>query len=367
MHKAGKTALLILSCSLFMGNEGCDSEEAIKRGRILRKSSSSLGISSSNIDLGDGINIPVEDVINGQYLTELQDSEYFASVDRLGGVQGLAANNKNMIKNTGMNFRPLSANNTAGECTNDLEEVILTGNATDFELGNEFGVSIGFGVGGVLGGIIDSADFNIKKMTMGLDMHAYQPLSGTHLTSAHHTGVKTDFGGGLGLNILGIKISPRAVFRRPVVDVIRDTLSKTLKKLGAELEAQELWSARVFEENDSHIIINAGSRHGLKKGDALYVSNMKYFWDGQPCKSRLNKQLNTQDRDNPVAKVIIETTPSSDVVVARVFEESGIDIQEGARVYILNLAGSQDPETDPLPDAPNPEEYVPKKKQRVDR
>lgn len=367
IRKVGKTALLILSCSLFMGNEGCDSEEAVKRGRILRKSSSSLGIVSSNIDLGDGINIPVQDVMNGQYLTELQDSEYFASVDRLGGIQSLSSRNNKMIKQTGMTFRSLSVNKTAGSCTNDLEEVILTGNATDFELGNEFGVSIGFGPGGVLGGIIDGADFNIRKMSLGLDMHAYQPLSGTHLTSAHHTGVKTDFGGGLGLNILGIKISPRAVFRTPVVDVIRKTLGITLSKLGAELESQELWSARVYEENDSHIVINAGSRHGLKKGDALYISNIKYFWDGEPCQSRLDKQLNTQDRDNPVAKVIIETTPSADVVVARVFEESGIDIQQGARVYMLNLAGSKDAETDPLPDMPNPAEYVPKKKKTIKR
>jgi hypothetical protein len=246
--------------------------------------------------------------------------------------------------------------------------VILSGNATDFELGNEFGVSIGFGPGGILGGIISEADFNIKKMTMGLDMHAFQPLSGTNLANAHHTGVKNDIGGSVGLNIIGIRIKPRAVFRKPVVDVIRETLNKTITKLGVNLEeAGQEWSARVFEENDSHIVINAGFKHGLKKGDTLYVSNIKYFWDGDVCQSRLNKQLNTQDRDNPVAKVIIETAPSADVVVARVYEETGIDIQQGARVYMYNLAGSKDAETDPLPEMPNPEEYVPKKKTVVSR
>ncbi len=166
---------------------------------------------------------------------------------------------------------------------------------------------------------------------------------------------------------MGFKLNPRAVFREPVVNVIRKGLNGVLTKLGARLEREgQEWSARVFEENDSHIMINAGSRHGLKKGDTFYVSNIKYYWDGRPCESRLDKQLNLQDRDSAIAKVIIETTPSPDISIARVYEQKrGVDIQEGARVYMLNLEGSQDPETDPLPDMPNPEEYVPSKKVMV--
>lgn len=359
VRKLGKTTLLILSCSLFMGNEGCNSKEAKERGRILRKGVSSLGIRSAKVELGDNINIDVEEIINGQYLTELENSEHFVSTDRLG-VQSFGVQERSLSRNRGMTFRPLSVNKTAASCTNDLPEVILTGNATDFELGNEFGVSIGFGPGGIFGGILEAADFNLKKMRMGLDLHAYQPLSGTALRSVAGVGVKKDFGGGLGLNLGIITINPRAVFRQPVVDVIRKTLRSTLTSLGDKLIGLEPWSARVFEENDSHIILNAGSRHGLKKGDTLYVTNVKYFWDGLPCESRLQKQLNLQDEDNPVAKVIIDTEPSADVSVARVFEESGVDIQEGARVYIHYLAGTQKAESDPMPKMPNPEQWVPK-------
>lgn len=356
--KVGKVMLLLLSCSLFMGNKGCDSEEAKKRGRVLRKSVTSVGITSAKVELGDSINIDVQEIINGQYLTELQNSEYFASVDKLE-VQSLSSQESVQSRRSGMSFTSLSTNKTTSSCTNDLPEVILSGNATEFELGNELGLSVGFGTGGVLGGILTGANFNLKKMSFGLDLHTFQPLTGTPMKSVHEKGVKTDFGGGLGLNLGIISINPTAVFREPVVDVIRDTLSAALVSVGEELEALEPWSARVYKDNDSHIMINAGSRHGLKKGDTLYVSNLKYFWDGDPCESRLNKQVNLQDEDNAVAKVIIETEPSLDVSVARVFETKGIDIQEGARVYIHYLEGSQDSEDDPLPDMKNPVEWVP--------
>ncbi|MGH1468433.1 MAG: hypothetical protein ACRBBP_06100 [Bdellovibrionales bacterium] len=357
--KISKTALLILSCSLFMGNEGCDSEEAKRRGRILRKSVTSMGIRSAKVEMGNDIDIDIQEIINGQYLTELQNSEYFVSVDRLG-IQSLSSQERTQSRKSGMNFKALSVNKTVGTCTNDLPEAILTGNVTGFELGNEFGLGIGFGPGGALGGIISGAEFNLKKMKMSLDMHSFQPLSGTALISANKTGTKTDFGGGLGLNLGIITLNPKAIFREPVVDVIRRTLRSVLVNVGEGLEELEPWSARVYKDNDSHIMINAGSRHGLKKGDTLYISNMKYFWDGEPCISRLDKQLNLQGETNAVAKVIIETAPSADISVARVFESNGVDIQEGARAYIYYLKGTKDSE-DPMPEMPNPEQWVPRK------
>ncbi len=357
--KTGKILLLVFSCLLFMGNKGCDSKEAKRRGRVLRKGTTSMGIRSARVDVGNNINIDIQEVINGQYLTELQNSEYFASADRLN-VQSLNFQERIQAQQSGMGFRALSANTTAGSCTHDLPEVVLTGNVTGFELGNEFGLGIGFGPGGVLGGVLTGVDFNLSKMKMSLDIHSFQPLSGTALVSANKTGTKVDFGGGLGLNLGNIIFNPRAVFREPVVDVIRRTLRSALVDLGERLEELEPWSARVYKDNDSHIMINAGLRHGLKKGDTLYVSNMRYIWDGEPCASRLDRQINLQDEENAVAKVIIETTPSVDVSVARVFESNGIDIQEGARVYIHYLKGSKDSK-DPMPEMPNPEQWVPKK------
>lgn len=358
LKKAGKIVLLISSCSLFMGNKGCESDEFIRRGRILKKTTISMGIRSAQIELGDGINIDVEEIINGQYLTVLQDSQYFVSADGLG-VQSLSSQERIQSKKSRRKFRPLVANKTFGSCTKDLPEAILAGNATDFELGNEFGLSLG--LGGIFGGIITDAAFTLKTMKMGLDLHTYQPLSGTHMASTHKEGVKNDFGGGLGINLGIITINPTATFRKPVAEVVRGTLMSAVRSIGKELEAMESWSARVYKEDDSHIMINAGLRHGLKKGDTLYISNVKYFWNGEPCLSRLDKQLNLQDRNSAVAKVIITTKPSLDISVGRVFDQTGIDIQEGARVYIYALAGSKDSKTDPLPNAPNPEEWVPKK------
>lgn len=352
-----KTCLLFVSCGLFMGNKGCESEEAIKRGRILKKSVFSQGITSRKIQIsnaGQFIDIDVEGIINDMYLTELQNSQYFVSTNRNMGVQSLGDEADLLARRNRMRFGSLAVNES-GKCTNNLPEAVLQGSATDFELGNDFGIGIGFDPTGALGGIVQGLDFTLQKMSMGLNINAFQPKTGTPLASAYKKGVKTDFGGGIKLNLGMISINPKVMLRQPVAEVISKTLRGALTSIGQRLEEQELWSARVYKDNDSHIMINAGSRHGLKKGDTLYISNMQYEWSGKACASDLMYQINRQDRDNPIAKVIIETEPSADMTIARVFEQRGVDIQEGARAYIYFLKGSKD-QNDPLPDAPNPEE-----------
>lgn len=357
VKNAIKTLLLFASCGLFMGNKGCESEEAIKRGRILKKSAFSQGITSRKIQIsnaGQVIDIDVEGIINDKYLNELQNSQYFVSTNRNSGVQSLADEASLLARRNRMSFGTLAVNES-GACTKNLPEVVLQGRATDFELGNDYGIGIGFDPSGALGGIIKGLDFNLKKMSMGLNINAFQPKTGTPLASAYKKGTKTDFGGGISLNLGIISINPKAMLRQPVAEVISKTLKGALTNIGKQLEEQEPWSARVYRDNDSHIMINAGSRHGLKKGDTLYISNMQYEWSGKACDSDLLFQINRQDRDNPIAKVIIETEPSADMTIARVFEQRGVDIQEGARAYIYYLKGSQD-ENDPMGDAPNPEE-----------
>jgi len=357
LKKAIKTVLIFSSCGLFMGNKGCESEEAIKRGRVLKRSAYSQGITSSKIKVGESLEIDVEGIINGKYLTELQNSQYFVSTNRNPGVQSLSDEADLLARRNRMSFGSLAVNES-GACTKDLPEVVLQGNATEFELGNEFGIGIGFGPGGALGGIVEGLDFNLKRMSMGLNINAFQPKTGTAVASHYERGTKKDFGGGLRLNLGIISINPKAMLRQPVADVIGKTLRKTLVGLGEQLEEQnEKWSARVFADNDSHIMINAGSRHGLKKGDSLFISNMRYEWAGKPCESKMLYQVNTQDRDNPVATVLIETEPSADMTIARVINQRGVDIQEGARAYIYYLEGSQD-ENDPLPNAPNPKDIL---------
>jgi len=352
-----KTVLLFTSCGLFMGNKGCESEEAIKRGRILKKSVFSQGITSSTIKVsnaGQSIEIDVEGIINGKYLTELENSEYFVSTNRNAGVQTLSNEADLLAGRNSMSFGSLAVNESA-ECTKNLPEAVIQGNATDFELGNEYGVGIGFGNGGVLGGVVQGLEFGLKKMSMGLNINAFQPKTGVALASAYKKGTKNDISGGISLNLGIISLNPSAMLRQPVAEVISDTLLGALENLGKKLEEKEAWSARVYKDNDSHIMINAGWRHGLQKGDTLYISNMHYEWAGAACDSDLLYQVNTQDRDNPIAKVIIETEPSADMTIARVFEQRGVDIQEGARAYIYYLKGSKDSD-DPLPNAPNPEE-----------
>ena len=347
-----KTLLLIASCGLFMGNKGCDSEEAIMRGRILKKSASSLGITSRPVQVNEeGDSIDIEGIINGQYLNELQNSQYFVSTDRNQDVQSLSDEAGLLARRNGQSFRPLSFN-PSGECTKNLPEVVLQGSATEFELGNEFGFNIGFGPAGLFG-LFQGVEFNLSRMTMGLNLDAFQPKTGIALGSSFQRGVKRNRGAGISFNIGGLILNPSIVLRQPAAEVISETLGGALTDLGARLE--EPWSARVFQENDSHILINAGFRHGLQKGDTLYISNVGYTWSGEACNSELLFQRNLQDRDNPIAKVIIETEPSADMTIARVFDSRGVDIQEGARAYIYFLRGSQD-ENDPLPDAPNPED-----------
>lgn len=338
-----KHLVLLPLMILFMGNEGCETEEERRSGRHLKRSASFLGIEASRVQVNDSINIDLQGLLNRQYLEAVNNSDYFTSADRFG-VTAFSDKMDQMARTFRTSYSDLRPNRTSAVCTKDLPDILLAGSASDFEMTLSGGISIG--LGGVTGGVVTDANVSVERMVMSLDLHSYEPLTFTNFgASVSRKGIKQDWEAGLGLNLLGLIFRPTVSIPQQFADVTKRTLRTTLNSLGRRIEELEFaeaidpWGARVYAENDSHILINAGSKHGLKVGDYLWVSNMDYTWEGDqiPCESQLRFQRRRHTFDNPLAVVEIESI-GIDSASARVIRETPqVDIEQGAKAFIFKL------------------------------
>jgi len=344
-----KHLILLPLMIVFMGNEGCETEEERRSGRHLKRSASFLGINAATIRVNDDINIDLQGMLNNQYLEAVNNSDYFISADRFSAVS-FSDKMDNMARTFRSNFGELAPNQTSAVCTKDLPDILLAGSATDFEMTLSGGLSIG--LGGVTGGVVTGANVSVERMVMSLDLHSYEPLTLTNTgASVSRKGIKTDFSGGLGLNLFGLIFNPTISVPQQFATVTKNTLRTTLNALGQRIEelefsnAMDPWAARVYAENDSHILINAGSKHGLKIGDYLWVSNMDYTWEGDqiPCESPLRFQRRRHSFENPLAVVEIESL-GLDSASAKVIRQTNlVDIEEGAKAFIFKLLEEESP------------------------
>jgi hypothetical protein len=328
---------------VLMGNSGCETEEERRSGRHLKRSASFLGISASTIRVNNSIEIDLKGLLNRQFTEAVNNSDFFTSADRFRP-QSFSDKRRQMARTFNANFSPLAPNRTSAVCTKDLPDILLAGSATDFEMTLSGGISIG--LGGVTGGVVTGANVNVERMVMSLDMHAYEPLTFTDFgASVSRKGIKTDFSGGLGLNLFGLILNPTINVPQQFATVTKSTLRTTLNSLGQRIEELEFaeaidpWGARVYAENDSHILINAGMKHGLKVGDYLWVSNMDYTWEGNqiPCESPLRFQRRRHTFDNPLAIVQVESLGLDSASAKVVRETQFVDIEEGAKAFVFKL------------------------------
>ena len=273
-----KSLILLPVVLILMGNKGCETEEERRSDRILKRSTAFLGISASRIKVNDSIDIDLQGILNNQFLEAANNSDYFISNDRL--IPQSFSDKINLFNRAARKpFRALRSNSQSSVCTKDLPDILLAGSATDFEMALSGGLSIG--LGGLTGGFLTGINVNVERMVMTLDMHAYEPLTYTSTgSSVSNKGVKTNFSGGFGLNLLGLIFNPTISVPNQFADVTKKALRNTLNALGRQIEVLEFsdrldpWAARVYAENDTHILINAGTKHGLKNGDYLWISNM---------------------------------------------------------------------------------------------
>jgi len=322
-----KSLVLVPFIFILMGNSGCDTEEERRSGRHLKRSASFLGIDAAMIKVNDDIQIDLKGMLNNQYLEAVNNSEYFISVDRFNPVSFTDKMNS-MASTFNTDFTILVPNTTSSVCTNDLPDTLISGSATDFEMTLSGGLSIG--LGGLTGGLITGANVSVERMVMSLDLHAFEPLT---------------FSGGLNLNLFGLTFNPSVSVPDEFASVTKRTLRTTIDSLGSQIEqlefegALEPWSARVYAENDSHVLINAGRKHGLKVGDYLWISNMDYEWEGDkiPCESPLRFQRPRQNVEDPLAVVEIVSLGLDNASAKVIRETQFVDIEEGAKAFVLKL------------------------------
>lgn len=341
--KAIKILTLVSSMFLFMGNEGCKTPEERKSGRYLKRSASLLGITARRIYKPGQVDIDLQGILNDQALTQINRSDYFVSFDAYSPMS-FADKTDLYSRRFNRNFRPLSQRASSGACSKDLPDVLLMGTATDFELKSDIGVSLG--LGGVTGGVLPGLSFGVKSMSMGLDMHAYEPLTLTATgASVAIREVKKDWRLGVDLNLGGVGVSPVLEFPEQIAQVTRDALRHSFNRLGQDMNQLEnngqknlQWSTRVYASHDSHMIINAGAKNGLKVGDYLWVSNVNYIWTGAPCKSRLRFQMLKQTMEKPLAVLKVEQLGVDGALTKVEWQSDEGDIEEGAKAFILKLA-----------------------------
>jgi hypothetical protein len=108
------------------------------------------------------------------------------------------------------------------------------------------------------------------------------------------------------VNFNDFKVSPELYLKTPLEKVSRNGLNRALAKL-AQDASDMTWVAQVKQDADRYIIINAGKKAGLQKGDVLTVHNQLYYWEnnGTPCQVPLAYQLD-QRPGNPTAVIKLD-------------------------------------------------------------
>ncbi len=104
---------------------------------------------------------------------------------------------------------------------------------------------------------------------------------------------------------IGIPIGINFFFKSSIVKTIRDSMTKGLDTVIAELLKQvgvwdkkktgswkEIWESRVIDspklaDNDDYVAIAGGKRAYVQIGDQFRIKNMFWDWAGKPCESRL--------------------------------------------------------------------------------
>lgn len=349
--KVVKNICLIIVGLMFMGNEGC--KEARERGRTLKRNVRLSGIRAQKIDLGQFGKFDLEGVLNAQLVQSVQDSGYFALTNNLSP-QAFSDEIRAQAIKFGVTPRPLAINPDAGRCLRFAPDAIIAGNAVDFELESQTGIKVGTSVSGIGLGV----DFGLKTMSMEMAFDAFMPFTGRPLASAFAREKKRNFNIGFNIGLGQLALSPSYYRSTPVAKVTREALENSLINLGEQIGNMVPWTAKVVSNADTHVVLNAGALHGLRKGDMFWVSNVNYQWEGSPCESNLLVDAPTSSAENPLALIQIETEPGLITTLARVVSDGPLreDIREGAKVYVYALVPEEG--KDPRPDLPNPADKI---------
>jgi hypothetical protein len=322
--------------------EGLDAEvplvTASSDTRTLRKLIEIGSLRSQPMNLPDGSLFDFAFVANAQFYELLDRSNYFVLPFRQGTIRSRALTPVDSdLLGDWMASRSSRAYNTSydAECMLETAQVMFEGEIQSYELKSSSGFSFGFGdlisIGS--GGFSPSLDVNVASSELNLSIRAVDRWEEVIVASAQGDATRSKTDLNLGINFAGFSLGPRHYYESPLADVTRNALTRAVNHVVGQLD-EEPWFTRVLEDQDTHLVIGAGSRAGLKKGDMVEVYNETHYWTGEPCRSQYRGGAPSLE---PVAKGrIVQLGPMIGLV--EVVEQGFDNPTIGAKVIVTQFA-----------------------------
>ncbi|MBV6514012.1 MAG: hypothetical protein FMNOHCHN_03598 [Ignavibacteriaceae bacterium] len=229
---------------------------------------------------------------------------------------------------------------SSAACLIDMPQALIKGAITNFQLTSGTGASLS--LGNIVAGLGVEGAFDFKKYTMTVSLMAKHPLEiGDHYFSTTVNSSyanQKEMSGKITYQTFGFGLkSYRASDLSKVVD---DGLTQAVSDLNKNWSTDDPWYAMVMRSCDKYVYINGGFGNdaGLKVGDIVKIANVKYFWKGDPCHSKLKGEI--ADKVVAYAKI---TSVGRNIAQAWIIENDpkyphGSDkIYPGSRVYVEKL------------------------------
>lgn len=346
-----KMSMVVVLAAINMGNEGCEQKEEEPARKLRKRASISRIYVPSHMELPGGEKANFDYIVNSQMSHVISEHDEF--VPSLGAFEINSAFSE-MGRLSNEDFRSLmeverqtgaqifALSDSTPSCIRYAPMLDIGGAVESFEIVGKGGITFGFGPN--VSPTKVSAKFYVERARLHANFQAYHPLRlesplATGRVPANHTtvdiGTTVDFGFG--------HVNFNWFYKTPLAEVSYNALSASLKAMAEDFDKkaiaknQPIWETKVREDHDTFISIYGGRHDGLMVGDEVEVYNTRYFWSGEPCKSKFEgtTRVKTSGPDGIYRIVQTEDFISLAIPIAG----DGTRIIAGAQVLLHRFAG----------------------------
>lgn len=328
--------------ALSMGNQSCEQAAKI---RTLKKIVEVGQISSQPLVLPDGNRFDFQFVANQQIYSVLYKSQDFAfrfqpPIQGLGttvsGAESVRLNlpeaDQVQLQKWAANTNPVHYSKEA-QCMMNLPQTRLGGAINSFELNGGGGISLGFNANGSNNTGLTGLGFNVKVMRLDLSMRALSPMTSSVMGAVNVDAKQTQTSLNFNLLFGSLSIGPNFYFQTPLAKVTESALSKAVSGLSTQLQTYP-WQSRVLMDHENFVTIIGGINVGLQIGDQVAIYNKTYYWEGEPCASKLLYEGGVE----PIPVAILEIQEvAEEISLGKPISETGEPRYPGALVQIHQL------------------------------
>jgi hypothetical protein len=130
-----------------------------------------------------------------------------------------------------------------------------------------------------------------------------------------------------------LSIGPSFFFQTPLAKVTEKALTKGVTGLKDQLQSYP-WQSRVLVDHENLVTIIGGINVGLEVGDQVAVYNKIYYWEREPCASKLLYEGGLSPE--PVAILEIQEV-ADEISLGKPISETGEPRYPGALVQLHKL------------------------------